>query len=238
MDDSDEEDYEEPFEPSDYTQLKGDVLASAQVLAKMTKLSPQSIRGFLVNDLYPMLVRVMDVTETYVMDLHGRLLEIEEGGVEGGGLSEESAQRLMEFLGRTSNLFQFLIQWASQNNIPLPGEMLDEMQQLTVQLPGLFVIVQEAMESQEEYEDDEESEEEGDVDEDDMIEPVSAAPDGTEVPIDAPTDVTGPAPAEADPAPVPPVEEAKPEEPAQAETPVETPVETASEEAKPEEPAS
>jgi hypothetical protein len=229
-----DEDYEEPFEISDYTQLKGDVLASAQVLAKMTKLSPQSIRGFLVNDLYPMLVHVMDVTESYVMDLHGRVwnLEHDEGG--GPGLSEEDGKRLLEYLARTSNIFQHLVQWAVQTGVQLPQEFLDEMQQLSVQLPSIIVIVQEAIESEED-----EDEEEGDeIDEDDMIEPGAVNNAGDSAPASQPAP-TAPTTEEANPEvavePQPQPQEPEPEpEPTVAPAPESQPVE----EAKPEEPTS
>lgn len=161
--------------PSEYTELKGEILSSAQMFAKMTKLSPQAVRMFLVNDLYPLLVRVMDTTEWYVMDLNTRLLEVEENAEAGSGLTEDQGQNLIEFIGRSVNLFSLLMQWAKQSSILIPDELVSEMQVLVVQAPGLMANVQDAVAEEEEEYDEEEDEDESVVSDEDMVEPGTAA---------------------------------------------------------------
>jgi hypothetical protein len=166
---------QEPPPQSEYTEIKAELASSMAMLSRMTKLSPQSLRSFLVNDFYPLLGRVVETTEWYVMDLHSRVLGVEEEE-EAGGIDEESAGRLIEFVGRTVQLLGFIMKWAKDGNITLPDPIVTETQQLIVSAPGLMAMIQDLVveeeDEDEEYDEDEEEDEEED---DGMIEPVSTS---------------------------------------------------------------
>jgi hypothetical protein len=160
---------------SEYTELKSQVAMSKAMLLRMKKADAKSMRLFMANDLYPLLEKILENTEWYVMDLHTRLSDMESGLSSGEGIDEESAGKLVEFIGRTVQALGMTMNWAKENNVLLPDEVVTEMQLLVTSAPGLMLMVQELVSEEgdedEEDDEDEEYEDEGDEELEGLVEP-------------------------------------------------------------------
>ena len=180
--------------------------------------SPQVLRQFLLNDLYPILIEMGNLCNWYVGNLHDRVSDLEEDQGMGEGISPEFANDLMQYIGVSLQVFGELIPLIQTN-----PEMLHKVQLLVAQAPGLMSRIQDATMVEDDDDDDDDIEE--DVPE--VIEPTSqqeeksASPEvDTSAPAqpapepEASPNVTAPASEESPNVTSVPVEEVmKPEEP-------------------------
>jgi hypothetical protein len=216
----------EPPPQSEYTDLRAQLAQSATFLSRMKKADAKAMRLFLINDLYPMVAKIMEATEWYVMDLHTRVSNLEEGEDTETGIDEESAGKIIEFVGRSVQVFGALMTWAKDNSVAIPEEVVTEIQLLVTSAPGLMMMVQDM--TAEEDEDEDEYEEENGAEPEGLVEPsIVPGPQPVEEPApEAPAAEAAPAepepPAAEPPAEPEPVEEppAAPEPPAEAAPPV------------------
>lgn len=159
---------------TEFMNLKDSLEMGMKQFKRMPHINPQSMRDFLIADLYPILMEIADYSNWYIGDLHRRVLNIEqemEGEPENEALTPEFAEQLINFIGMSLQIFGVILQ-----SPKVDPRLLQTAQLLTTQAPGLIAKVQEVTMTDEpddddnEYDEYEASEEESD-EEDENVEP-------------------------------------------------------------------
>ncbi len=158
----DEADVQDPGR-TEFANIAENIDAMSEGLKRMKELNPQSLRMFLLNDLFPLLRDWADTCNWYTGDLHARVSEVEEevGEEAGEGLDPEFAGQLIEFIGVSLQLFGVLVNICKND-----PEVIGKVQLLIAQAPGIIAKIREITleeEDEEEEEEDEEDEEEAEV---------------------------------------------------------------------------
>ena len=184
---------------TEFANIAENIDAMSESLKRMKDLNPQSLRMFLLNDLFPLLKDWADTCNWYTGDLHARVSEVEEevGGEAGEGLDPEFAGQLIEFIGVSLQLFGVLVN-VCKNDLAVLGKV----QLLIAQAPGLIAKIQEiTLEEQEDEDEDDEDDEEDEGDAEvlepkgqqatpvleesaPVVQPVELPPSGTAAPAD------------------------------------------------------
>ena len=158
---------DEPEEPeevprTEFINLKEALMMGQSQLKRIPHINPESLRRFLLADIYPILIEIADYSNWYVGDLHNRVMGLEMGendGYGGESLSPETAEQLINFIGMSLQIFGVILQSPKAD-----PRLIQTAQLLTTQAPGLIAKVQditmsEEPEDDEEYEDEENEEE-------------------------------------------------------------------------------
>lgn len=147
---------------TEFMNLKEAIEIGQKQLARIPHINPESLRRFLANDLYSILIEIVDLSNWYIGDLHNRVmgLELEESGYGGESLSPETAEQLINFIGMSLQIFGVILQSPKAD-----PRLIQTAQLLTTQAPGLIAKVQditmsEEPEEDEDYEDEDDEEEE------------------------------------------------------------------------------
>lgn len=211
-----QEPQEEPEVPrTEFMNLKEALVMGQAQLKRIPHLNPESLRMFLLADLYPILIELADFSNWYIGDLHNRVMGVEMGQDDEFGeesLSPDTAEQLINFIGMSLQIFGVILQSPKAD-----PRLIQTAQLLTTQAPGLMAKVQDITMAEEpdeeEYEDDEEEDFSGDNGQ--STESTAVLEPGNREPVQVAVSE----------------DKAKAEAPAEtpAETPVETPVETKAE---------
>jgi hypothetical protein len=161
----DEEQEEQDVPRTEFMNLKEALVIGQAHLKRIPHINPESLRKFLLADLYPIIIEIADYSNWYVGDLHNRVMGIEMGeseGYDGESLSPETAEQLINFIGMSLQIFGVILQSPKAD-----PRLIQTAQLLTTQAPGLIAKLQditmsedsdEGDEEEEEYEDEEDSE--------------------------------------------------------------------------------
>lgn len=167
-DDEQDDEQEEPEVPrTEFMNLKEALIMGQAQLKRIPHLNPESLRRFLLADLYPILIEIADYANWYVGDLHNRVMGIEIGesdGFQGEALSPETAEQLINFVGMSLQIFGVILQSPKAD-----PRLIQTAQLLTAQAPGLIAKVQDITMSEEPDEEDYEDEDEEEEEEEDGI---------------------------------------------------------------------
>lgn len=156
---------------TEFMNLKDALMMGQQQISRIPHVSAQSLRAFLSQDLYPVLVELADYANWYVGDLHQRIVALEENSDQSGGegIDPEFAEQLINFIGMSLQIFGVVIQVKGAD-----PKLLHMAQLLIAQAPGLIARIQEITLVEMDDEDDEDDVDENDDNEEppEILEPV------------------------------------------------------------------
>jgi hypothetical protein len=148
-----------------FTELHAAVTEGAAQLKKLPHLNPQSLRDFVVGDLYAIVADLIGAADYYISDLNNRLLDVEEAVGEDALVEYVDSTflvGLLEFVGRTIHIGNKVATWASEKG---DKEALENIQVLMATAPAVIARLQELLAASQEAE-EAQGEEDDDEDED------------------------------------------------------------------------
>jgi len=147
---------------TEFINLKDALMMGQQQISRIPHVSAQSLRAFLSQDLYPVLVELADYANWYIGDLHQRVANLEDNAdqSDGEGLEPEFAEQLFNFIGMSLQIFGVLVQVKGAD-----PKLIHMAQVLIAQAPGLLAKIQEITLVEVDDDDDDVD----DADDDDMV---------------------------------------------------------------------